>query len=243
MAEPSAHAKDHRLQTMVAHRRLPSSLLLGLCILSLLKKTAATPGVHRLGGRQAQLVEDGSTETLCQGEDFEPLTNPDWTINTQNLDLERHGWWYSRQPFQPIVGDVNLIAGVLYSYSREVFKMTVIFPPLHPVESRSCQVVIKPHQSNYSGRAYYSQCTIKEHTWHCTMRIDRLPSDDDYDFQVMYRPDESWQDLVYTYGGSIRAPRGFPRIAAMGCFGPDTTYRKDKLVYAALQEGADLLVR
>ena len=71
---------------------------------------------------------------------------------------------------------------------------------------------------------------------------------DDYEYEVVYRPgrrddnDNSSGDIVYTYTGSIRAPRGYPRIAAMSCFGKDSTYKKDKLVAAALLEKADLLV-
>jgi len=189
---------------------------------------------------QRKTIEDN--EASCE---HQPMVRAnDWMTNTIKLDLKRHGWFYNREPFQPIVGDEqgNLIAGVLFTNSKEVFKMTVIFPPLHPEEeSRECKVILKSSSTN-STTSFEASGTITEDTWHCSLRIDALPSDE-YNYSVIYEANPEL-GIIYTYEGKIPAPnkKEYPRIAAMGCFGPGTTIDKSDLVAATLKQQPDLLV-
>lgn len=169
---------------------------------------------------------------------FEALTSPNWMNNTEDLIPERHAWFYNRKLFAPIVNDTNIIAGVLYTYSQQVFKMSVIFPPLHPLESRKCDVTLK---SQTSQDEYKTSCDIQENTWHCSVRIDALPTGN-YDYLVEYQPMQGSSDLVYLYDGIVKAPHGYPRVAAMGCFGQDATSDKTKFVESVKEEKPDLVL-
>jgi hypothetical protein len=181
-----------------------------------------------------------TAETNSTSCSYEPLTRAvDWFNNTEQLDPDRHRWFYERQPFGPIVDDTNIIAGVLFTYSKEILKMSVLFPPLYPQESRTCLVTFTSRSD--ATIQYQQSCTVQDDTWHCPVRIDPLPTDD-YRYVVEYRPDATFLDLVYRYEGLVQAPHGYPRVAALGCFGFDVTMHKYELLQALHMERPDLLV-
>jgi PhoD-like phosphatase len=173
--------------------------------------------------------------------ELESLTGHEWYNRTLDSKAYRHGWWRTRHPFEPIVGESTLIAGVVYTHSKSTLKMTVLFPPLYPEERRSATLVVS--RSSNRRRRFTLPCDIKETTWHCTFRIDKLPTQRRYSFRVIYEPNPSmFPDLEYVYQGQIPAQVSFPKIAAMGCFGPDSTWEKPELQAAVLAERPDLLV-
>jgi hypothetical protein len=170
----------------------------------------------------------------------EPLTARDWAnYSGLAVDETRHEWFRKRLPFEPIVGDDTLIAGVLYTLSKSTLKMTVMFPPLHPSESRTAVVVVV---GSKLGNTIVRLCNVKEHTWHCLIRIDDLPQSEAYSFHVEYKPNMDVSSVLYTYEGVIPKQEGYPRIAAMGCFGMDSTRDKSELVNAVAAESADMLI-
>lgn len=60
---------------------------------------------------------------------LEAYTARDW-YNRVPDNPARHEWYMDRNEFEPIVGESTLIAGVLYTLSDDILKMTVFFPPL-----------------------------------------------------------------------------------------------------------------
>jgi PhoD-like phosphatase len=176
--------------------------------------------------------------------ELESLTGREWYNETLDSKAYRHGWWRSRRPFEPILGESTLIAGVVYTHSKSTLKMTVLFPPLYPEESRNATLVVSRSKNRRRHlQSFPVPCDIKETTWHCTFRIDQLPTTRSYSFRVIYKPNQStFPDLEYEYWGRIPAQVSFPKIAAMGCFGPDSTWEKPELLAAVLSEKPDLLV-
>jgi hypothetical protein len=191
------------------------------------------------------LTSDAEAGESCfQDYTHESLTGPGWYDQRLEQADERHSWWQTRQLFEPIVGESTAIAGVLYSHSKSTLKMTVLFPPLYPEENRFASVVVTRLSRRRRRELSYSiPCEIKETTWHCTARLDRLPSKRNYRFRVVYQPDPSQiPSLEYEYWGHIPAQASYPKIAAMGCFGADTTWKKPELQAAVLAERPDLLI-
>ena len=178
--------------------------------------------------------------------DMETLTARDWWRNTRAVDQDRHAWFRNRLVHNPIVGEDTIVAGVLYTFSARTLKMTIMFPPLYPTESRTATLMVTGQSS---GTSRVANCIIKEHTWNCLARMDNLSHNEAYAFEVMYHPDpndnnnNNNNNLVYTYDGFIPQQVGYPRIAAMGCFGKDNTKDKSELVRAVASESADILVR
>jgi hypothetical protein len=98
-------------------------------------------------------------------------------------------------------------------------------------------VILTPSSNN--SQSFTASGIIVENTWHCSLRVDSLPSDE-YDYAVVY---EASPEVTYTYKGKVPAPnKEYPRIAAMGCFGFDLTWDKSDLVASTLYETPDLLV-
>jgi len=173
----------------------------------------------------------------------ESYTSHRWHDN-ENFDpkapLERLGWFRGRGRNEPIVGDDTVIAACLYTFTKNTLKLTAVFPPLHYLESRLAEVEVT---GTLSGTTRNANCTIVKNAWNCLFRIDDLPASEPYVYQVSYKPDPDFlPDLVYSYEGLIPIPSSSPRIAAMGCFGPDNTWVKSSLVTAVLSMTPDLLV-
>ena len=59
--------------------------------------------------------------------------------------------------FEPIVNDTTAIAGVLYTFSESVLKMSVFFPPLYPKESTKVQIDVVGKES---GMIHLDECEI-----------------------------------------------------------------------------------
>ena len=71
--------------------------------------------------------------------------------------IGRYDWFLNRKPFEPIVNDTTAIAGVLYTFSESVLKMSVFFPPLYPKESTNVQVDVIGEESR---KIYLDECEI-----------------------------------------------------------------------------------
>ena len=69
----------------------------------------------------------------------------------------RYDWFLTRKPFGPIVHDTTAIAGVLYTFSESVLKMSVFFPPLYPNESTRVQIEVEGEESE---KIYVDECDI-----------------------------------------------------------------------------------
>jgi len=180
-------------------------------------------------------------ESLERGQ--EGYTARDWWANDVEYELvgeERASWIRTRKQNEPIVGEQTLIAASLYTISKETLKMTALFPPLYPGESRSAELLLTGASS---GATKTSTCQIIENAWNCLFRIEDLPQTEDYKYTVSYIPAPGTSpDLVYTYGGSIPIPRDYPTVAALGCFGPDSTKWKRSLVDSVLALQPDIIV-
>ena len=98
-------------------------------------------------------------------EDYrETLVKYDWSMvehsrieNNPGPKDGRFDWFLTRKPFEPIVNDTTVIAGVLYTFSDSVLKISVFFPPLYPNESTKVQIEI---QGEESGKLYKDECHI-----------------------------------------------------------------------------------
>lgn len=210
--------------------------------------TLLVPFLPNAGGESCRdLCEkagEASSSAACnccyENLELEPLTARNWMSNEIHVDEKRHEWFHKRMPFEPIVGDDTLIAGTLYTISERTLKMTIVFPPLHPNEARTANVIVT---GSSSGNTKSSACTVKEHTWNCLIRIDNLSNNEAYSFQVSYQPDPTSADLVYTYDGVIPKQQGYPKIAALEYFGKDSTKDKSELVEAVISTAPDMLVR
>lgn len=134
-----------------------------------------------------------------------------------------------------------MIAGVLYTHSQEVLKMTVLFPPLYPGESRNANVYVT---GLTTGKTWGKPCHIKEGSWHCLIRFNKVPHSEEYEYEVEYTADTNRDQprAFYTYGGMIPQQKEYPRIAAVGCFGPDSRKNKDDLRNAIIEQEPDILV-
>lgn len=171
---------------------------------------------------------------------IESYTSRNWTNITKfdkRFDEERIKWALQRQPNDPIVGVNTMIAACLYTFTRNTLKLTAIFPPLHPDESRSAELLLTGLSS---GGIRTSSCTIAENTWHCLFRVEDLEPTETYTYRVSYRPDAVSDP--YIYEGLVPIPQGYPNIASLGCFGPDDTSDKTALVDSVLQTKPDILV-
>lgn len=190
----------------------------------------------------------------------EIMTSRTWYENTLWIDRDRHSWFRKRQPFEPIVGDTTVIAGILYSFSHEKLKLSVFFPPLYPRESKEAVLIVKGITSSTS---IIRKCSITHHIWHCLFVIESLSEQDSYSYQVQYRPDISRsgnnlihkknkekenthssdsKNVIYIYEGTIPKPQKYPRIAALGCIGRDDTMHKTELVDSVLSTSPTMVV-
>jgi len=134
----------------------------------------------------------------------------------------------------------------MYTHSNATLKLSVFFPPLYPSESRHADVVVST-SAGATQTTYVRSCDIAEHIWVCSVRIDHLPEDVEYSYVVSYQPDVTiMKNGVYNYGGNIPAQpvesKGYPRVAALGCFGKDSTRDRTDFVQAVLSEKPDLVV-
>jgi hypothetical protein len=198
------------------------------------------------------LLISTSFSELCSG-DGDPqsdrqeiLTTGTWWTNEKHIDSERHGWFRYRQPFQPILDspEQTMIAGAIYTHSEETLKMTVLFPPLHPQESRDATVYLlgtSLAQGSFA-QLWEQPCQIQEDTWHCLVRFENIPHSSAYTYSIHYTADKLNQDTFYNYDGSVPIQKDYPRIAGVGCFGPDNTKNKDELQSAIIAQDPDLLV-
>lgn len=187
---------------------------------------------------------DPTTECYAQYPQLEYMTALQWWKN-QELpkrhispdEDDRYDWFQDRQPFQPIVGEETVIAGVLYTLHDETLKMTALFPPMYPEESREAIMhIVSP------SREAYASCIIQEQTWHCSFRIEKISPDEDVIFDITYRPGPATlPSRIYSYSGSIPHQRAYPRIVALSCFGADNTRDKSSLIRAIKETQPDLL--
>jgi phosphodiesterase/alkaline phosphatase D-like protein len=142
--------------------------------------------------------------------------------------------------------------------------MTVFFPPLYPEESRIATLFVTARRDSSSSSSSSSSsflrpapnaspapqtCDIQEYTWHCTFRIDNLVTTRDYIYRVNYQPAARRSSsggpsisLKNSYYGMIPKQALYPKIVALGCFGPDSTWQKNELVQAVLAQNPDLLL-
>ncbi|KAG7361567.1 PhoD-like phosphatase [Nitzschia inconspicua] len=175
----------------------------------------------------------------------ESLSTLKWWENTDALegDSSRLEWFRKRQVYEPIVDskERNLVAGVLYTHSQTTLKMTVLFPPLYPEETRQAAVFVI---GTSTGKLWEQTCNINDGTWHCTVRFDSIPHTESYVYEVQYTADSNHysSDYFYNYGGSIPMQKDYPRIAGVGCFGKDSTKNKDELRDAIIAQDPDILV-
>jgi hypothetical protein len=172
----------------------------------------------------------------------EQLSTGLWYRQSKIIDDERHGWFRFRESFQPIVGNKEntMIAGVIYTHSEGTLKMTVLFPPLHPAESRLGKVYLTGVSS---GSTWEKPCNINEGSWHCLVRFDSIPHSEAYTYEVQYAADPSGaSNAFYVYGGNVPIQKDYPRIAAASCFGKDSTKDKDEFRDAVLAQEPDLLI-
>jgi hypothetical protein len=196
-------------------------------------------------------MSDDCLESLEYGQEI--ISTRDWTNNQLHVDQDRHGWFLNRQPNEPIVGDDTVIAGVLYTFSEDVLKLTVLFPPLHPTESRVAELIVKEKVNQDDGSVskikLEESCEIQENTWHCLFQADLSDSwwstatADSFSYEVRYHPDpETLPNVMYTYEGSVPRPVDYPKVLTMGCFGPDSTKDKPELMNAVTEVSPDLVV-
>jgi hypothetical protein len=168
-----------------------------------------------------------------------------WWTNWESLDglYGRLEWFQNRQLYGPIVGseEKTLIAGALYTHSMETFKMTVLFPPLYPEESREAVVFLV---GTTTGKMWERTCRIKDGTWHCLVRFDDIPHSESYQYEVQYTADPTYvqSEAFYSYSGSVPIQKDYPRIAGVGCFGVDSTKNKDELRDAIIAQNPDIVV-
>lgn len=194
-------------------------------------------------------VQDLNTNQILSAKDFTsvqeeceaPSTTDasSWqtsTLTKYGFTDERRRWYLNRGPFEPIVGDSNLIAGVLFTISEGKLKLSVYFPPLHPRERRNAILLVEGN----GVKRRKKKCHISALTWHCTFIVENINDAKTWKYRVVYRPKKKGKK--YVYSGQIPKQVGYPRIAALGCFGFDNTKNKSKLVEAVLDTKPDLLV-
>ncbi|KAL3913192.1 MAG: hypothetical protein SGILL_006588 [Bacillariaceae sp.] len=160
----------------------------------------------------------------------------------------RLAWFREREQFQPIKDnrdEQTMIAGVLYTHSEKKLKMTVMFPPLHSDESRRAKVYLTPSSldKDSGGKVSERHCQIREGTWHCLVQFGNIPHDQEYTYEIQYTADASQDgNHFYKYDGMVPMQKDYPRIAGVGCFGPDGTKNKDALRDAIIAQNPDLVV-
>jgi hypothetical protein len=168
-----------------------------------------------------------------------------WWTNWKPLDglYERLAWFRNREMYGPIVDsrEDTLIAGVLYTHSMETLKMTVLFPPLFPEESREATVFLVGMQT---ATVWERKCKIKDGTWHCLVRFDDIPHSESYMYEVKYTvdPTQIESQTSYFYSGSVPIQKDYPRMAGVGCFGVDSTKNKDDLREAIIAQDPDIVI-
>ncbi|GKY95923.1 hypothetical protein MPSEU_000552900 [Mayamaea pseudoterrestris] len=160
--------------------------------------------------------------------------------NAETSESSRYEWFRARQPMAPIYGDTTMIAGVLFTLSQGTLKLTVLFPPLYPNESRSALVLVR--DSVNATLVASAACLIAESTWHCPVRASGLNANRDYTYEIVYPPDVSGAiKTTYTYSGNIPKQVTYPKIATLSCFGIDDTKNKSQLVQAVLESKPNLV--
>ena len=168
-----------------------------------------------------------------------------WNVSIPPQFAVSSSFFRSRLPFQPLDGSDTVIAGVLFSLSGGTLKLSAFFPPLYPQERKVAGLMV-----NYKGvPVAVGQCNIRSNTGYCGFRVDNLVGDDkstdDYDYEVVYLPNENDSNLVYKYGGKLPLPKENPNIAALSCFGRDDDDKeldKRKLVASVLSKNPDILL-
>jgi hypothetical protein len=194
--------------------------------------------------RNVVLAEEEECPTCCfaQNPEQDVLTTGSWWTNYDRVQPNRHYWFRARKPFEPIVGsdEGTIVAGVLYTHTKETLKMSVLFPPLHPVESRKVTVYLI---GSTSAQYWVQHCDIREETWHCLVRFDSIPHTEEYTYEVQYAVDPTGKNTTfYSYGGNVPMQKDFPRIAATSCYGPDRTYKKGGFRAALRKQEPDILL-
>jgi len=149
----------------------------------------------------------------------EVITTGEWW--TKVMFQKRSPWILTRNPNEPIPGEETVIASTLYTHSKNTLKLTAIFPPLFPSESRTATLRVTGVEK---GKARIASCGIVENMWNCLFRINDLPTmTGPYEYIISYTPDPKTDpNLVYTYDGLIPVPKDYPKVAALGCFGAGT---------------------
>jgi PhoD-like phosphatase len=228
-------------------------------VLHLMQQSASVVNV----GRNLQMLEEeppGAVSTLHQGNDacyqsmdrsFEAYTTLDWW-NTEPTEryIPQTSFFRTRQKYGPLEDKDTMIAGVLFSFSNYTLKMTVLFPPLYPDESRSAKLLLT--NRNTGELVATRDCDIIPNTWKCGFRVDSsellADKEQDYAYEIQYQPEQDTAagdneaTISYKYNGVIPVPRQNPRIVGLGCFGYDTKTEKDSLVAAVNALNPDVIV-
>ncbi|GFH61962.1 hypothetical protein CTEN210_18438 [Chaetoceros tenuissimus] len=182
-------------------------------------------------------IEEDYRETLVK-------YNWSWVEQPKLLEYKpgpktgRYDWFLTRKPFEPIVNDTTAIAGVLYTFSESVLKMSVFFPPLYPNELTRVQIKVEGEESE---QIYVDECDILPFIWMCTFRLNDLPMEESYKYKVKYSSSPKSADLVYEYKGLIPLQVGKPRIATMSCLGARDTIDANKVVEGVLKSQPDFI--
>jgi PhoD-like phosphatase len=185
---------------------------------------------------------------------FEAYTTLDWwnTKPTQKL-REPTSFFLNRLKYEPLKDSTTIIAGVLFSFSNHTLKMSVLFPPLHPEESRVAKLMLTKRDT---GELVASrECDIIPNIWKCGFRVDSsdfllADKDQDYAYEIQYQPNHHHGNattgneamITYSYDGVIPVPRENPRVVGIGCFGFDAKMDRDSLVAAVNALKPDLVV-
>jgi PhoD-like phosphatase len=234
----------------VVHKSFILYVTGAVLVLNLMLHSASVVNV----GRNLQTLEEepgAAAPTLLQGNDacyqgmdrkFEAYTTLDWW-NTEATDryITQTSFFKNRPKFEPLEARNTMIAGVLFSFSNHTLKMSVLFPPLYPDESRAANLLLTSR--NTGELVATRECDIIPNTWKCGFRVDSsdllADKEQDYAYEIQYQPRQdnapsggNEATISYTYDGVIPVPRQNPRIVGLGCFGPDTTTNKDSLVSA-----------
>jgi hypothetical protein len=179
----------------------------------------------------------------------EKYTTLEWrnTEPTDSESIERTSFFKDRLKYEPLKNSTSMIAGVLFSFSNHTLKMSVLFPPLYPEESRVAKLSLMNRDTG--ERVATRKCKIIPNIWKCGFRVDSsdllADKDQDYTYTIRYQPNtggDKKEIIAYKYDGMIPVPRENPRIVGLGCFGVDNKIEKDSLVSAVNALSPDLII-
>jgi hypothetical protein len=175
-----------------------------------------------------------------------------WNSEPTQKYKEPTSFFKSRLQYGPLKDSTTVIAGVLFTLSNHTLKMTVLFPPLFPEESRVAKLLLT---NRATGELVATrECDIIPNIWKCGFRVDSgdllADKEQDYAYEIQYQPKKytaantagDEPTIIYTYDGMIPVPREDPRIVGLGCFGFDAKTEKDSLVAAVNALNPDLVV-